>query len=399
MMNKKRKPFIFFLISTVCLLLIILGVFFAQNINKSKSTIPESSLKDNDYSAPVFSQKESFIEKIVDQMTLEEKIGQLIVVGFKDDKVNSHIKTMIQDYKVGGVILYDRNMDHPKQVTNLTNDLQTLALQNEKEIPLLVSIDQEGGRIVRMKKYVSDIPSQKELAEKGSKKAVYHTAFQSGKELKSLGIHVNYAPVLDLSATDDRSYGENPKQAAELAEQAVAGFEKSGITATLKHFPGHGRSNIDPHFETSSVEANQVDLENNDLYPFKKMIEQVDHNKFFVMVTHIKYPAYDKEKPASISPKIIKNLLREKLGYKGIVVTDDLEMGAVSKYYSYRDLGYEAVHAGADLLLVCHTLESQIEVINGIKEAVEQNKLSEDEIDASVKRILTYKLTNIKNMK
>src|SRR5690606_33086321 len=133
----------------------------------------------------------------------------------------------------------------------------------------------------------------------------------------------------------------------------------SDITAALKHFPGHGRSSVDPHEETSSVHADKLDLENQDIYPFKKIINEIDNNKFFVMVTHIKYPAYDKENPASLSPVIIQDLLRNKLGYKGIVVTDDLEMGAVNKYFTYEDLGYKAVESGADLLLVCHTFENQ----------------------------------------
>lgn len=387
-----KKSFIF-TVSIIFLVFILIGIFSIQSL-KTKE------IKEADYSVPVFSLKESTIDKkvndLLNRMTLEEKIGQLIVVGFKSKEVDDHIKTMISDYKVGGVILYDRNMKNPEQVTNLTNDLQALAFKNDSEIPLLLSVDQEGGKIVRMREYVSPIPSQQELAGKGDRETVYNTALQSGKELKKLGIHVNYAPVLDLSAEDSRSYGENPRQAGEFAKQAVLGLTQAGVTATLKHFPGHGRSTIDPHFETSSVEANQADLENKDLYPFKKIINEVDHSKFFVMVTHIKYPAYDKEKPASISVKIMKDLLREKLGYEGIVVTDDLEMGAVNKYYTYKELGYEAVNAGADLLLVCHTLESQREVINGIRDAVLENKLSEETIDEAVKRILNYKLSNIK---
>lgn len=364
-----------------------------QSHEKEKGTSTESKEK-----SPV--QKEITLEQKVNQlvkkMSLKEKIGQLVVVGFQSDAVDSHIQTMINDYKVGGIILYDRNMDTPQQVTKLTNDLQHLAKKSEHHIPLIVSIDQEGGQIVRMRDHVSPIPSQQELAKQGSAKNVFDTAYRNAKELKAMGINVNYAPVMDLSSTDSRSFGEDPKQAKAFGEQAIAGFQKAGITATLKHFPGNGRSNIDPHLETSSVQANQLDLENKDIYPFRKIIKEVNHQQFFMMVTHIKYPAYDKENPASISPIIIQKLLRQKLGYKGIVITDDLEMGAVSKYYSYPDLGYRAVDAGADLLLVCHTLESQKQVINGIIDAVQSGKLTEDRINQSVKRILTFKLSMIK---
>lgn len=400
--TKKRHRAFIRLLLTVFVIggLIGVGVFAQQPKQIKEEHGAKTNQKEQEEEAVTpFSQPENDLEKrvteLIKSMTLEEKIGQLTVVGFQSKEVDNHIKTMLQNYHVGGVILYDRNMESPKQVAQLTNDLQDLALEQNQKIPLMVSIDQEGGKIVRMKEHVSPIPSQQELARKGSLEAIYETAAHSGAELKAMGIHVNYAPVLDLSASDSRSFGTDPKKAQAFGKQAIKGLTDAGITATLKHFPGHGRSNVDPHFESSSVDANQLDLENNDIYPFKAIINEIDHNQFFVMVTHIKYPAYDKENPASLSPIIIQDLLREKLGYEGIVVTDDLEMGAVTEGFTYKELGYHAVEAGADLLLVCHTLENQKEVINGIVQAVRAGKLSEDRIDESVKRMLTYKLSTI----
>jgi beta-N-acetylhexosaminidase len=335
------------------------------------------------------------VASIMADMTLEEKIGQLMVVGFQSSEVDEHITKMIEDYHVGGVILYDRNMVNPKQVAQLTNDLQGLAEESsEQDIPLMISVDQEGGSIVRMKEHVSPIPSQQELGKRGDSEEIFATAKRTGEELAAMGIHVNYAPVLDLSSTDKRSFGLDQEKAYQFGKQVIAGLSESRVTGAVKHFPGNGRTNIDPHVESSSVTANQMDLENNDIYPFKKMIETVDNNQFFVMVTHIKYPAYDPEKPASISPVIIQDLLRKKLGYTGLVVTDDLEMGAVSKYFTYQDLGYEAIKAGADVLLVCHTLENQDQVYKGVLNAVQSGNLSEDQINEAVERILKYKLTN-----
>ncbi len=357
----------------------------SENPNEAEEEPVESAFLPHDQKI------ERQVEETLSKMTLEEKIGQLIVVGFSSTKIDSHIKTMIQDYNVGGVILYDRNMESPAQVAQLSKDLQGLAAENNVPIPLMMSIDQEGGEIVRMRDKVADKPSQQELGENADSDAIYETNLQTGKELQEMGIQVNYAPVLDLSATDSRSFGENPNQAAEFGMEAIKGLNDSGITATLKHFPGNGRSDVDPHYDSSEVEADQMDLENNDIFPFKKVIDKVDHNQFFVMVTHLKYPAYDEENPASLSPVIIQELLREKLGYQGIVVTDDLEMGAVNQYYTYQDLGYNTVNAGADLLLVCHKLESQSQVIEGIRDAVETDQLTEERIDESVKRILTYK--------
>ncbi|MDQ0243735.1 beta-N-acetylhexosaminidase [Bacillus fengqiuensis] len=368
-----------------------------------KNTVKEGmpvKTEQTETNAPItFSQPgydvETKVNRLMEDMTIEEKIGQLMVIGFQSKDIDSHVKKMIEDYKVGGIILYDRNMETPSQVTRLTNDLQELAAKNPHQVPLMLSIDQEGGKIVRMKKHVSPIPSQQELGQKGNLTDIYHTAYRTGKELAAMGIQVNFAPVLDLSETDSRSFGADPAKTKVFGQQVVKGLADAGVEATLKHFPGNGRSNVDPHIETSSVQANQWDLENKDIYPFKKIMDEVDHNRFFVMVTHIKYPAYDKENPASISPIIIQQLLRQKLGYKGIVVTDDLEMGAVNKYFTYEDLGYRAVESGADILLVCHTLENQKKVFNGILKAVQANKLSEETIDEAVKRILTYKLTSI----
>ncbi|KJL02174.1 glycosyl hydrolase family 3 [Priestia aryabhattai B8W22] len=327
-------------------------------------------------------------------MTLQEKIGQMMVVGFQTEEVDDHIKTMISTYHAGGVILFDRNMKTPKQVATLTNSLQDLAQETKNQIPLMMGVDQEGGEIVRMKDQVSPIPSQQELGQKNNKDLVYQAANRNGQELAAMGFNVDFAPVLDLSDTDTRSFGTDPEKAAEFGKAAVSGLNANGLTAALKHFPGNGRSNIDPHLETSSVKADKLDLENGDIYPFKQMVRNVDNNNFFVMVTHIKYPAYDKENPASISPIIIQELLRKQLGYKGLVVTDDLEMGAVSKYFTYEELGVRAVEAGADVLLVCHTLDSQEKMYNGILQAVKEGKISEKRIDESVKRILTHKLTS-----
>jgi beta-N-acetylhexosaminidase len=373
-----------------------------EQINKEDKSVEESDaadkseiVKEDIIAVKQEDNVQSKVERIVANMSLKEKIGQLLIVGFQSEQTDQHIKSMITDYHVGGVILYDRNMETPRQVAALTNDLQNITQKTEMKIPLIFSIDQEGGNIVRMRNHVSTIPSQKELGLKGDQDLVYNTAVRTGRELSDMGIHVNFAPVLDLSASDSRSFGLDPEEVGVLGEKVIKGLIESGMTATLKHFPGNGRSNIDPHLEESAVEADRLELENKDIYPFKKIIDELDHQRFFVMVTHIKYPAYDKENPASISPTIIQGLLRKKLGYNGLVITDDLEMGAVNKYFTYEDLGYKAVKAGADLLLVCHTIENQKRVFNGILKAVKTKKLSEERIDEAVRRVLTHKLTFI----
>ncbi len=339
------------------------------------------------------------IEQLLKKMTLEEKIGQLMMVGFKGTEKGNEITELIEQKHIGGVIYFDRNMKSPKQVARLSNSLQQTANQSTHSLPLMVAIDQEGGDIIRMKERVSPLPAQQDLGKNASIEEVYKVAKLNGTELGSMGININFAPVLDLSQTDKRSFGKDPEKVYQYGKKAIQGLNDVSITGALKHFPGNGRSEIDPHVETSSVEANQLDLENSDIYPFKKIISEMDNQKFFVMVTHIKYPAYDKEKPASLSKIIIEDLLRGKLKYEGLVVTDDLEMGAVNKYYSYEEMGKQAILAGADLLLVCHEYSHELEVYNGLLQAVKAGEVPIDRINESVKRVLTYKLYNMKQKK
>ncbi|WEZ07937.1 beta-N-acetylhexosaminidase [Priestia flexa] len=390
----KKKYTAFFLL----ILTIAAGVFLAFSFSneKAKPVVQnEIDHKIKKASSEAIS-KETFneqseIEQLVADMTIDEKIGQMMVVGFQSSELDEHAKKMIEDYHVGGIILFDRNMDNPKQVATLNQNLQKLALEQEHQIPLIISVDQEGGQIVRMKEKVSPIPSQQELGKQSDENKVYESAYHNAQELNAMGFNVNFAPVLDLSETDTRSFGTDPQKAAVFSKQVIKGFHDGNITGALKHFPGHGRTTVDPHVETSAVKVSSEELENQDIYPFANMIHTVDYNQFFVMVTHVKYPAYDKENPASVSPIIINDLLREKLGYQGLVVTDDLEMGAVNKYFTYGDLGAKAVGAGVDLLLVCHTFENQEKVFRGIKNAVEAGQISEERLDEAVKRILSYK--------
>ena len=361
---------------------------FTEEKNNAKKNEKEGALHSNETADLDDMSNEEKADYILEDMTLEEKIGQLLVIGFQSSEIDEHVKQMIEDYHVGGIILYDRNMESPEQVAALNDELQQLS-----DLPLIISVDQEGGDIVRLKDDVSPIPSQRELGAEGeNQEQVYNIANQSGKELRDMGFNVNYAPVLDLSAGDSRSFGEDPEQAYQLGKQVIEGFIDEDITATVKHFPGNGRTEIDPHFESATVDVDQLDLENNDIYPFRQMIDHMSHEDFFVMVTHLIYPAYDETYPASLSSAIMTDLLRDELGYEGLVVTDDLEMGAVTDLYSFEEIGYRSVQAGADLLLVCHTLESQQEVFNGIYEAVQSGNLSEEEIDTSVERILKFKM-------
>ena len=363
-----------------------------ENENKKNEAKPVSYYQDS-------GSTEDKVSLMLENMTLEEKIGQLMVVGFQSTESDEHIESMIKNYHVGGVILFDRNMKTPSQVAELTNQLQDIAYSTKLQIPLTFSVDQEGGSIVRMRDSFSSLPSQQVLGQQGDAEKIKKLAVRTGEQLDAMGFTINFAPVLDLSETDSSSFGIDPQLTGKYGSEVIRGLVDGGVTATIKHFPGNGRSSVDPHLDTSSVKANQEDLENSDIYPFKQVIDEFNHDDFLVMVTHIKYPAYDKEKPASISSVIMQDLLRDRLGYTGIVVTDDLEMGAVNKYFTYEDLGCQAVASGADMLLVCHTEENQKKVFNGIKNGVNSGKISEERLDEAVQRILTHKYNNITSIK
>lgn len=371
----------------LAVILVAIGVVVALQPEKD-SMIVEKQKKTEE---AVPEEKENPVEKVdalLADMTLEEKVGQLMMVGFSGLEKSKNADDLIKNKHIGGFIYFDRNLSSPKQAAELSNSLQESAVDSN-QLPLMIAVDQEGGTILRMREQVSPIPSQAKLE---SAQEVFDVAKLNAAELTAMGMNINFAPVLDLSKTDSRSFGNDPKKAAAYGAKVIEGFQTANVTGALKHFPGHGRSSVDPHLDQSSVDANQLDLENSDIYPFREIINSVAHSQFFVMVTHIKYPAYDKEKPASLSKVIIQDLLRKKLGYEGIVVTDDLEMGAVNKYYSYKNLGAAALLAGADLLLVCHEYDHQIEVYNGVMEAVKNGKIPMERIDEAAKRIITYKL-------
>ena len=334
--------------------------------------------------------QEEKVQQLLSKMTLEEKVGQLFMIGFQEPELSEHARSMVADRHIGNIILFDRNMQNPDQVSKLNGSLQKLAIE-ANGLPLLIGIDQEGGSIVRMRDQVAPIPSQQELG-KTSRNTVLKTAQKTASELKGMGFNVNFAPVLDLSDTDTRSFGTDPQKAYQYGSAVIEGFSKHGVTGALKHFPGNGRSSIDPHLETSSVQADTAELEKTDASPFKKMIETENQDDFFIMVTHIKYPAYDKKRPASISPVIVKDVLRKKFGYKGIVVTDDFEMGAVNKYYTYEELGFQAINAGADLLLVCHQYDHQLAMYKGVLKAAKDGRISKERIDEAAGRIVAHKL-------
>ena len=332
-------------------------------------------------------------DTITGKMTPEEKIGQMMFVGIHGMILSENTKNTLAAMHVGGVILFDRNMENREQVKALNTSLSNLVL-NTYNLPLFLSVDQEGGLVTRMKQYAYTAPAATQIG-KGKPEDAYSEANKTGKDIQELGFNLDFAPVLDIgSRIHGRTYGTAPQQVAVFGEQACRGLRDSGVLFTVKHFPGMGRSETDPHTEKSVVNVPQETILQEDLQPFRHIIDQYPHHQFMVMTGHIRYPAFD-AKPASLSPVILKQLLRNQLGYQGIVITDDLDMGAVSEGYKPEEIGIVAVQAGTDILLSCHNPEVQQRIYRSTLQAVKDGKLSRADIDASVRRIVYCKLKTL----
>lgn len=332
------------------------------------------------------------VDKIVESMSQTEKLGQMVMIGIQGTKVDDDSLYMLHQFHMGGVILFDRNMKSPEQVKQLTSDLQA---QSNEKVPLFIGIDEEGGDVVRMAEKLTPPPSQKEIGATGDIEQAKTWAIKTAKSLKEMGINVNFAPVADVGSNDKRSYSTDTNTVIDFVRAATKGYQQENIIYSLKHFPGIGKGRVDSHIDSSSIDVVKEVLMTEDIIPFKTIIDENGPNDYFILVSHLKYPALDEEYPASLSSKIMTDLLRNELGYKGIIITDDMEMGAVANHNDFRSIGVNAVKAGADIVLVCHEYEHQQEVYLGLLDAVNSGEISQERIDESVKRIIKVKLLHL----
>ena len=332
------------------------------------------------------------VDKTVASMSQTEKLGQMVMIGIQGTKVDDDSLYMLHQFHMGGVILFDRNMDSLEQVKQLTSDLQA---QSNEKVPLFIGIDEEGGDVVRMAEKLTPPPSQKEIGATGDIEQARTWAIKTAKSLKDMGINVNFAPVADVGSNDKRSYSTDTNTVIDFVRAATKGYQQENIIYSLKHFPGIGKGKVDSHVDSSNIDVVKEVLMTEDIIPFKTIIDENDPNDYFILVSHLKYPALDEEYPASLSSKIMTDLLRNEFGYKGIIITDDMEMGAVANHNDFRSIGVKAVKAGADIVLVCHEYEHQQEVYLGLLDAVNSGEISQERIDESVKRIIKVKLLHL----
>lgn len=389
-----RNKKIILVIAVLVLALLISAIYILLLRNKDVAKV-----NSNENIAAIVSNQELSLDErvdgIVNNMSDAEKVGQMLMIGIRGTRVNDDTSYMLNEYAIGGVILFDRNMQSREQVTSFNKQLQE---NRYGELPLFIAIDEEGGKVARMRYSFEPPPSQREIADSKDFQQAEKWAEYTADGLKNMGFNVNFAPVADVGNDEaGRMYSDEPEMVSNFVKAAVRGYEKKNILCTIKHFPGLGKGEADTHDNFVQVNVDLDTLQAQDLLPFREMFQQGNQDNFWIMVTHVTYSALDEKNPASMSEVVMTNLLRNQLGYNGIVITDDVDMGAISKHYSFADVGVQAVQAGADIVLVCHDYDHEIEVYNGILSAVRDGSISKDRIDSSVKRIVRAKLMHLQS--
>ena len=312
------------------------------------------------------------------------------MAGFDGHIANDHAKRLIRDFRVQSLILFKRNVDEPGQVADLVRELQSLALQAGYSRPLLIAIDQEGGRVQRMREPWTVWPPIRRLGELGSEDLTRRMAQSIAAELKACGIALDFAPVVDVDTNPqnpvigDRSFGRDPERVGNLAVAFIEGMQGGGVAACAKHFPGHGDTDKDSHLDLPIVEHSLSRLNDVELRPFKRAIAA---KVATIMTAHIMVRELDAKLPATLSSRVVSTLLRDELGYKGVVVADDLEMKAVSANWPYPISAVLAAKAGCDILPVCEHEEAQAAAIEALVKAEENGELRKRDIDDALLRI------------
>lgn len=334
------------------------------------------------------------IEVMLGRMTTDEKIGQLLIYGIGGREIGPVAEGHILKRRVGGIVLYSRNIQDAAQVLALTTSLQRLVAENPNSIPLFIAIDQEGGTVARFKKGATVLPGNMALGATRSQDLAGKTGSLTAIELSAVGINFNFAPVMDVNTNPInpvigvRAYSEVPSLVSQLGTTYIQSLQKHGVLATAKHFPGHGDASVDSHHNLPILELSKERIDEIELHPFRAAI---DSDVAAIMSAHVLYPQLDPELPATLSNKILTKLLRQRMGFEGLILTDDLEMKAIEDQYEIGNAAVLAIRAGVDIILVPWTFKKQQRVYSAIRQAVRTNIISPMRLDNSARRILYYK--------
>jgi beta-N-acetylhexosaminidase len=320
-------------------------------------------------------------------------MGQLFMIGMPGPHMDKETDVLIRESHIGGIILFSRNIEDPLQLAALCRDLQASASRTDS--PLFLAVDQEGGRVARLKEPFRSFPGNAAIGvdEEPVKKAIEFATVTS-KEMKVVGLNMNLAPVVDVQRGEiekhlaGRSFGEDPEVVAFLGRTVVKHLQKNGIMAVAKHFPGLGRADVDPHFHLPKIDIDLEELERTNLPPFAAAIKEGVSG---IMTSHAIYPVLDPEQPATLSPRVLTELLRERMGFRGLTITDDLEMGAIATGWGVAEGALKSFQAGADILLICKDQSHIRESLDFMREAYSKGRISTKRLARSLDRIRKMK--------
>ncbi len=324
---------------------------------------------------------------LVQQLTLDQEVGQLMLAQFVGTTVNPDIVQMINAEGVSGVLYFSSNIRSPAQLRALNAQLQSMA-----SIPLLISVDQEGGTVNRFLNVLGPLPGASDLK---TTTQAQQRGVQDASYLHDYGFNLNLAPVVDVGTSNPqlagRTFGSTPDRVTQMAGAYLAGLQQSAlVTGVLKHFPGLGSTTTDPHIGLPILKHTRDQWEQLDLAPYRALLATEDVRA--IMVTHVMYPLIDPTYPASLSPAMIDGVLRGELGFQGVVVTDSLYMGALNQRWSVPQAAVLAIKAGADLVIGPYNPQLVQQTKDALEQAVSNGTLSKARIDLSVQRVLTLKI-------
>ena len=330
--------------------------------------------------------------QMVKEMTLQQKLGQMFVTGFPAESINDSFIQLVKEQKLGNVILFKANLTDYAQTLQLSRDLHRL-IRSQTGVPPFITIDEEGGVVSRLPEDMPKMPSAMALSSLKDPQKVYRATLRSGQLLRGLGINFNLAPVLDINSNPQnpvigiRSYGQNPQDTWTYAAQALQGYLDAGVMCSGKHFPGHGDTMADSHLELPSSGKTLDQLRQTEMFPFAQAVKAGLPG---ATIAHVVYSTLD-DVPATMSRKIVTGLLRQELGFQGLIISDCMEMNAISRTYGIEEGVIRAVQAGIELIFVSHLHDKVRSSMEALAAAVELGRVPMAVIDAAVERILTYK--------
>lgn len=334
-------------------------------------------------------------ESLMKDMTLEEKIGQMLIVSYRSSEADDNLVNILNEVKPGGFILFSENFESYEQAKKMIDTINSTS-----DIPMFMSVDQEGGRVQRLKKLsdkdVTIIPSMNKVGNMNDEELTYQVGRVVGEELRVFDINMDFAPSLDIYSNSnntvigDRSFGSTSEVVTKMGLSFAKGLSSTGVIPVYKHFPGHGDTSEDSHYTLPVITKTKEELLNLELIPFKKAIEE---GAEVIMIGHLAVPSITEDNtPASLSKTLITDFLKDELGYKGLVITDALNMGALTNEYSKKEIYVNAINAGVDILLMPSPSKEAVKII---KEAVVNGEISEETINNSVKKILELKCNRL----